>query len=206
MNKIIPFIFACLLLQSFTVQSEEFDPYTLPAEHYNDASIKDKAEFSDKKGNQFRIKNSKYSRGLYIRHDKKWKKHGIFYSLSSGRVTSQTTYHYGEKNGPHLSFHSNGKVSFQYNYFEGKKHGQWYQYRDNGSLVEEKEYKNGLKDGPRTSYFSRKDGQTGPIQFTSTNVKGKTHGEKLQYNEDGKIVARSQYNMGKKIGKTQWSH
>jgi len=196
----------CLLLSSHyaSAQDAEFDPGKIKAEYYEDVAVEDKLIFDDKKGNTFKVKSSKYTRGLYIKDGDKWLKHGIFYSMSKGKVTSQTTYFMGKKHGDRRSFHSNGKVMIQYDNKEGKKHGAYYHYTDDGSLFEECIYKEGLKHGPATSYHNGSGDTTGRPQFTKTYVDGKKHGEVLQFNDKGKMVGRSQYNMGKKIGKTQW--
>jgi len=186
---------------SVQAQASSFDPNLLKAEYFNDEGVKEGLVFDDKKGNTFKIKNSKYSRGLYIQHDGKWLKHGVFYSVSSGRVTSKTMYFYGKKHGEHLGYHSNGKTQFQYYYNQGKKEGKWYQYRDDGSLFEEKVYENGVIEGTKISYHSN-----GVKNFVSTYINGKRNGESFQYNDDGELVGKSQYNMGKKVGKTQWYH
>ncbi len=180
-------------------QESDFNPNELKAEYFQDQKVKDGLIFNDKKGTSYKVKNSDYSRGVYIKKDDKWLKHGAFYSISSGRVTSKTTYNYGEKHGPYESYHSNGKIQFQYSFQKNLKEGKWYQYRDDGTLSEEREYKNGMKEGTQISYHINEK-----KQFVSTYVNGKRHGESLQYNDEGKLVARSQYNAGKKIGKTQW--
>ena len=189
------------LFFTYSVKSQEteFDPNKLKAEYFQDEKIKDGLIFSDKQANTFKIKNSDYSRGVYIKKDDKWLKHGAFYSISSGRVTSKTTYSYGKKHGPYEAYHSNGKLQFQYSFQDNLKEGKWYQYRDNGTLFEEREYKNGMKEGSQITYHSNEK-----KQFVSTYVNGKRHGESLQYNDEGKLVSRTQYKEGKQIGKTQW--
>lgn len=180
-------------------QESDFDPNKLKAEYFQDEKVKDGLIFNDNEGNSYRVKNSDYSRGVYIKKDDKWLKHGAFYSISNGRVTSKTTYSYGKKHGPYEAYHSNGKIQFEYSYQNNLKEGKWYQYRDNGTLFEECEYKNGIKEGKQITYHSNEK-----QQFVSTYVNGNRHGESLQYNDKGKLVARSQYNDGKKIGKTEW--
>ena len=179
-------------------QKVEFDPAKLKAEYFAEKEIKDKLEFSDKKGNQYRIRNSDYSKGLYIKKDDKWLKHGIWFSHSSGRLTSQTTWSFGKREGAYISYHSNGEKNFEYEYKNDVKDGNWFQYNDKGKLVEQKVYKNGILEGPKISYHSN-----GEKSFTSTYVNGELHGEKLQYNDRGKLVARTKYNMGEKVGKTE---
>jgi antitoxin component YwqK of YwqJK toxin-antitoxin module len=195
-------LFAVLLINATVIgQKSDFNPNTLKAEYFNDKSIKNGLIFNDNEGRSYKIKNSEYSKGLYIKKDNSWKKHGVFYFMSSGRVTSKTIYFYGKKHGIHEAYHSNGKIQFQYNYYNNLKEGKWYQYRDNGALIEEKSYKNNLIEGTKISYHSN-----GTKNFISTYVNGKREGERLQYNDKGKLISISNYKMGNKIGKTQWLH
>lgn len=184
---------------SLQAQNSNFDPYKLKAEYFKNKDVKDGLLFDDQKGNAFKIKNSEYSRGLYIKKDGKWLKHGVFYSMTKGRVRAKTMYSYGKKHGAYESYHSNGKIQFQYNNKNNLKEGKWYQYRNDGSLFEEKVFKNGQIHGTKISYHLN-----GEKNFVSTYVNGKKHGERLQYNNKGKLIGRSQFNMGKKVGKTQW--
>lgn len=190
-----------VLIFSITLHAQEFDfdPNKLKAEYFNDKGVKDGLVFNDKKGNTFKIKNNDYSRGLYIKHEGKWLKHGVYYEMSSGRVTSKTLFVYGEKNGEYLAYHSNGNLNFRYHFNKGIKEGKWYQYRDDGSPFEEKEFKNGVIEGTKISYHPN-----GLKEYVSTYVNGKRHGETLGYNKEGKLISGTKYNMGEKVGKTQW--
>ncbi len=189
------------IFYSFLVKGQEadFDPNALKAEYFQDEEVKDGLIINDNQGNSYRIKNSEYSRGLYVYKDDKWLKHGAFYSISSGRVTSKTTYSYGKKHGPYESYYSSGKINFQYSFQNNLKEGKWYQYREDETLFQEFDYRNGLKEGAQITYHSN-----GRKNFVSTYVLGKKHGESLVYNDQGKLVSRSQYDAGKKIGKTEW--
>jgi antitoxin component YwqK of YwqJK toxin-antitoxin module len=192
-----------VMIVSNTIVAQEsiFDPYKIEVEYFSDGGVKDGLIFNDKKGDTYKIKNSDYNKGLYLKYDGKFLKHGVFYSMSNGRVTSKTSYYYGKKHGEHLGYHSNGKIQFQYYYDNGKKNGKWYQYRDDESLFEEKEYKMGVLDGVKITYHSN-----GIKNFERTYINGLREGDTLQYNDKGKLVGRTKYKMGKRVGKTQWTH
>jgi antitoxin component YwqK of YwqJK toxin-antitoxin module len=190
------FIIGITCLFSFSVKSQEssFDPNKLKVEFFEDAQIKDGLIFDDDKGNSYKIKNSKYSNGVYIKKNKQWLKHGVFYTLSDGRKTAMTTYYYGKKHGAHESYYKNGKTQFQYTFENNLKEGSWYQYRENGALVRMSNYKNNLKDGMQFSYHFN-----GKEEFVTPYVNGLKHGGQLHYNDKGKFLSSIQYEMGKSL-------
>jgi antitoxin component YwqK of YwqJK toxin-antitoxin module len=200
-TNILTLLCFILLTSNLNGQDTSHNPFTLEPEHFNSEKIKDGLEFNDNKGNTYKIKNNKYSKGLLIRDGKKWQRHGVYYSYSSGRLTTKTTYRYGNKDGPYETYHSNGKKQFVCTYKNNMKEGKWYQYTNKGNIFEEVEYKQGKKNGIQITYHSN-----GKRNFVSTYVDGKRQGEKLQYNEKGKLIARSQFKDGKQIGKTIWTH
>ncbi|GAA0199459.1 toxin-antitoxin system YwqK family antitoxin [Kangiella japonica] len=182
-----------------------FDYTKVKPEHY--ANLKNKSEFTDKQGDTYKVKNSKYSKGLYIQITEngrsKWKKHGRFYSISSssGKTKGFVTYHYGVKEGPAESYNHKGQVQFKKYYKNNRLEGPWQQYTDKGKLFEERIYVGGKKHGERIMYHPN-----GQPNFKSTYVQGKREGESYQYNDKGKIIAKKVYVNGKQIGKTQWLH
>lgn len=194
-------LFGITLPFSFSAegQESEFDPNELKAEYFQNEEVKDDLLFNDKKGNSYKVNKSDNRRGVYIKKDDEWLKHGAFFNLSEGRVTRKTTYSYGKKHGPYEAYHDNGKIKFQYSYQNDLKEGKWYHYRENGNIYEECEYKNGKKEGTQITY--RKNGEK---MFVTTYVNDEKHGESLHYNPKGKLVARTQYKAGKQVGEKQW--
>jgi len=99
----------------------------------------------------------------------------------SDKVMSETTYEYGEKNGPYRS------------------------YYDNGRVMEEGQYKDGLRDGAWKSY-----GSDGELEFTYSYALGLRNGERVQYGEgsgpaQGRrvIVERDHWVLGVKEGRAE---
>lgn len=182
-------------------QSQPFDYTKIKPEHFE--KLEDDQQFTDEQGLTFKIKNTKYARGVYIQHEengkKRWKKHGAFYSLYEGRVTEMQEYVLGEKHGLREAYHKNGKVQFREQYQRNKKHGLWEQFNNKGNKVAQCDYVDNQKHGKCYDYHSN-----GKVNFDKDYVSGKRHGQVLQYNSKGKLVARSTYNEGKKVGKTEW--
>jgi len=182
--------------------AEPFDYTKIKPEHYK--NLTDESEFIDKDGENFKIKNTNSQKGLYIQVTingrNKWKKHGVFYSIrSDGTVYEMVTYLFGKKDGLKESYNSKGIVKFRYYYKNNQKHGSWTQFNDKGVKVSEATYEHGLKQGKVKDYYNEK------LHFEKDYVDGKRHGQVIQYNtSSGRVVARSHYNKGKKIGKTQW--
>ncbi len=182
--------------------SDSFDYTRIKPEHFKE--LTDKSEFTDKDGRYFKIKNTDSQKGLYIQvttnGKSKWVKHGVFYSMrEDGSVSEMVTYSFGKKEGIKESYNKKGIVTFRYYYKDNLKHGSWTQFNDKGIKVSEATYEHDLKQGKAYDYYN------GKLQFEKDYVDGKRHGEVIQYSTStGKVVARSQYNNGKKVGKTQW--
>jgi antitoxin component YwqK of YwqJK toxin-antitoxin module len=182
-----------------SAQALKFDPNKIKAEYFQDKEVKHKLEFNDKKGNSYKIYNTKYSKGLYIKKNEKWQKHGVHYTYSSGKISSKTTYLYGKKEGKYESYQSNGKVKYKCDYVKDKKDGLWQHFRDDSSIFEEIPYSKGLKEGTRIEYH-----RNGVKNFVTQYSNGVRDGDNLQYNNKGKLVAKTKYSRGKKLGKTIW--
>ena len=166
--------------------------------------------FNGGDGNVYRIVNTKYSRGRKIRMQDgkrtRWKKHGTFYSLRSkdGSIASQQDYHFGTKHGEYKTFTDKGSLKFHAYYEEGKLEGTYTHYRDDGTIFDEIPYKKGKKHGKKVQYHHKKGVTRAQPNFTTDYVEGKRHGEVLQYDYKGKLLSRSTYQNGKKVGKTEW--
>ena len=196
-SKISLIIALIVLISVSGFAQEKFDPYKLKTEYFSDASIKDKLEF-DHDGESFKIVNTESTKGLKIKHKGSWKYHGIVYKYYKGKLSSQTNYYYGAKEGEYKSFNSKGQLKFHYYFKNNKKHGNWTQYTDKGKLFQEYIYENDKKHGKSTMYHSN-----GQPQFVKTWVNVKVHGESLHYNDKGKLVSKKVYDMGNQVGKTQ---
>jgi antitoxin component YwqK of YwqJK toxin-antitoxin module len=196
MNKLnfIITIFLIFFSSILFSQNKNFDPNNLKPEYFKDASIKDNAEFNDKEGHTYKIKNSASSIGLYIKKDNSWVKHGVWHEYYEGNLASKAIYSYGKLHGRKDTYRSNGKVQFSYEYVNGVQEGKSYQYWETGSLYEECPYVNGKKDGLKITYR-----ENGTIQFKTNFKEGQRHGDHYQYDDKGTQVAHEQYNMGKKI-------
>jgi len=187
-------------VSGFAGAEEGFTPFKLEAKYFEDASVKDKAEF-EHDGKSYRIKNSKYERGLYLKNDGSWVKHGVFYKYLSGKLHQKLVYFHGKLHGEQLSyFTENGKVRRRREFENGLQHGQWEdRFEKSGTVWHEGTYEKGKKQGAEKVYFSN-----GQVQFDKTYKDGKMHGTRLQYTDKGKPFGRSHWKMGKQIGKTEW--
>lgn len=174
---------------------EDFDPNKLKEEYFQNDKIVNEATFVDKLGNSYKITNTEYLKGVSIKKDGSWQKHGVFYSFSGGRKTGKTTYSYGKKHGECESYFADSKLQFKWNCENDKREGKWYQYREDGTLSREKVYKNDLIEGEEIVYYV-----SGAKNFVNQYVGGKKHGEWLQYKEDGKLISKTQFNMDEKVG------
>ncbi|MCA8955797.1 MAG: hypothetical protein KDC87_06975 [Planctomycetes bacterium] len=203
----VPAVLVVLLASAVPTYGQGLNPAALKARDFDKAT--DGSIFVGPKGNSFRVVKTKFDRGLLIRIQQgkreKWVRHGTFFSLArDGTVSSATDYVLGVKHGEHKSFNKRGVVKFHYHYVKGQIHGTWTQYRDDGSVVETVPYVHGRKHGKRYAYYHDKRRKQGPVNFATDFVDGKRHGESLQYDQNGKLVSRTVYDKGNKVGKTQW--
>jgi antitoxin component YwqK of YwqJK toxin-antitoxin module len=182
--------------------ADSFDYTKIKPEQYND--LKDKSEFIDKEGRTFRISNTSYEKGTYIQITvngvKRWRKHGVFYTvMKDGWISEKHTYSFGKKDGLSETYNKKGIVKERSYYKGGRQHGSSTQFDDKGIKTMECTYENGLKQGKLYRYVD------GKLHFEEDYEKGQLHGEVLQYNTStGKLVARTHYSRGKKVGDTQW--
>ena len=180
-------------------QDSNFAPNQLKAEYFQDKNVKHNLEFNDKKGNSFKILNTDSSKGLRIKKNNKWLKHGAYYTYINGKLDSKTIYNYGKKEGSYESYYSSGKIKFQCDYENDKIEGTWKCFYENGTLLKEINYKKGLKEGTRITYYPN-----GEKNFVTSFSNDLRHGESLQYNNKGKLESKTEYNNGEKLGKTIW--
>lgn len=217
------FILILSLFVCADLYGQSFDPTSIGADFYNDKQFEDGKIYKGSDGFEYKISISDYSRCQRIKIDKRWLRHGVCYSMSSGRVTSQTNYVKGKRHGDELSFnrksqvtrktpyvngkkhgtelayHSNNQVSSEQEWQNGKKHGSYRYYSYDGSLNRKVSYKNGKKEGLDIQYHEGKGSSTGHIMFETPYQDGKRHGEKKQYNASGKLVSVEVFAEDKRI-------
>lgn len=206
MNRGIRLLLAtCLLVASplNAATGKQVDYTNLKPEDYE--GIEHKSEFVDSNtGETFRVKNDKYGRGLWIKVTEgdrsQWKRHGAYYELrSDGSVSAMKVYSYGSKEGTWESYTRKGGVKFRTRYVGNLRNGLYEHFTDRGKLFEQGEYKDNRKEGKWTQYYN------GKVHFETSWQNGQRHGEKLQYStSSGKVVARTTFQNGKQVGKTQW--
>lgn len=182
--------------------AEDIDYSKLKPEHFD--KLQDKMQFHDKQtGQNYKVSNHEFSRGLYIEvvknKSKKWVKHGAFYTIYKGRVTQLVTYHHGDRHGVSESYNKKGIVQFRKHYVKGVQEGLWEQFNDKGEKVAECMYREGRRNGQCYDYYE------GKLEWKHDYVDGKRHGKTLQYDtRTGKLISSAQYKRGKMVGKRQW--
>lgn len=128
-SRFIVLFFSFWLVCSISVPAaDKFDPNNLQLEYYLDKGVKDELIFNDDEGYTYKIKKNKHSRGLYIKYKNNWKKHGVWFAMSDGRVKSKKTFYYGKKHGPHVKYFHNERKSSLGNYENNHKTGKTVRY------------------------------------------------------------------------------
>lgn len=196
------FIFCLGAVNLNCVAAKKVDYSQLKASEFD--SLKDGHVFTDNFSKEtFKIINIRNERGLRVQvqegEKKRWKRHGVLYRVrKDGSVSEKVSYEYGKKHGPHERYNKKAVTTDRTNFSNGVKHGEYQRFTDKGALFAEGQYVNGKKEGVWKEY------NRGKLLFEKNYVQGKLHGLRLQYNTKGKIVAKTRYKKGKKIGKTEW--
>lgn len=125
---------------------------------------------------------------------------GKYRHYKNNKLKEEGSFIEGRKNGVYKEYYSDGiKVKKEIPYTAGKLDGIVVSYYTNGKPETEKEYKMSIEDGIDREY----DYESGKITTDMHYKDGKLHGNQVQYitSNVGEYVIRSQYDMGKLIGK-----
>lgn len=200
MKKNFWFILVFLLLSEFSHGS----PLDLKPEDFKGDDKKDGKEFSEN-GVQYRIVNRAETKGILIKKDSGWKKHGMHYKFNSqGVLIEKTPYVEGKIHGLQEKFSDNGQRTIETPYSEGLKNGVEKSYRDDGRCYQETPYTAGNREGKEIKYtpFDTASVKRMVKEFEYNWVKNKKHGEVLQFNKNGTIVSREFFQNDNKVGDT----
>lgn len=195
----------CLLL--FAVigvsHASDVDYSSLKPKYF--ATVKNGYKFSDTVQNQqrnFRVVNTKSTKGVEIKIKKSWKRHGIFYLYSSRKLKKQAIYDNGKKNGVETKYRSStGAVFSHTDWMNGLQHGDETKYNKNGGKSQQCNWVDGKRHG-QCSWFH----PNGNVSTERTYVKGKKHGILKSYNKNGKLSYTEMFENDKQVGKTNWAH
>lgn len=186
-----------ILLASFTciINSQAQDLLNMPLDYYKHQKTKDGLIFT-KKGNTYKVKNNKGAKGICIKIGNKWLRHGIYYQFLGGKISKETRYVQGKKEGVEISYRSNGQINKKTPYANDKRQGVEFKYFDDGSLDWEWGFKNDLSDGEVIRYANGPGSSTGKVSSKWSNKLGKRHGKHIIYRRDGQIKSVTIHNMG----------
>jgi len=110
---------------------------------------------------------------------------------TDGKINSEITYSYGQKNGKYVSYFHNGKISIAGQYLNNDKDGDWLWYHENGKVKYKYHYIEGEIDGEVIEYH-----KNGKNAITSTYIYGELHGKKKEYSKEGVLVAMMNFEYG----------
>jgi len=128
----------------------------------------------------------------YIRNGKK---DGLWttYDPSGGSIQKLENYIKGSLHGPTIVLNKRGQLDSEAHYVNGKLHGKSATYKF-GRPLKETYYKNDVIDGLHKEYFNN-----GKLQKAVNFKDGKQHGSFKQYNEEGVIIMKYEYENGEKM-------
>ena len=179
------FIIFCFAATAQTIDN----PFTITQNTFTELNLKHHSFADDKEGNQYKVINSTIEKGLLIKVNDEWKKHGKYFRYTSGKLTQENSYNSGKKHGKEIRYFSDGQKNWEYEYSEDIKNGPFkIIYQKNGQICQEGTYKNGKKDGEEIYRY-----ETGIKKQVKTYQNGKVI-RAAQYNSEGVKISDNTYN------------
>jgi len=119
-------------------------------------------EFGRKQGTwlAFNLYGEKISETPWINDHKE----GVEKRFYSGKLSEETEYLGGIKDGQYNKYFYSGQVAIEGQYAWGRKDGKWTKYFEDGSIRQEGSYKSGKKDGVWKTY-NRKGTVTSQVTY-----------------------------------------
>lgn len=117
----------------------------------------------------------------------------------TGRLVAEETHAGGKYHGRYRSFYPDGRVDSEGQYENNEMTGIWKRYYPDGQVMEEVTFVQNLENGPFLEFYPNGQRKAEGRYLDGDNE----HGELLEYNEQGVLVARKQCERG--ICKTLWS-
>jgi antitoxin component YwqK of YwqJK toxin-antitoxin module len=111
---------------------------------------------------------------------------------SRGRLAVRSQYVGGKQHGDTLHYDTTGQVSVKGNYQNGKQHGEWQYFNATGNIVRKASFENGELHGWVADYHLN-----GRPREISAYRAGLLDGEVLRYSDEGKLLERVCFEVGK---------
>ena len=148
-------------------------------------------------GKQF-FENEKVSRETNYRNGIKEGKE-ILYHRNNNK-SAETNYKNGKKEGKEILYHQNSKVSCECNYRNDKREGKYTRFAPNGEISSEHNYVNGKQVGIQKNYNGyQTKGKKSWLQLEWETKDGENHGYYRQLDEGGKVISEQNYLDGELI-------
>lgn len=180
-------IFTIIYCNVTKAQDSLFNPLKLKLDMFKNEKIKDGVIYKNN-GEEYKIINTSYEKGLKIKKNGEYVRHGVFFTTSNGNIETEIVYNFG------------CKISYQKYYTDGKEKGKLYetgQYKDclkdgiwltynrNGDVLMSMNFKNDLKNGTSKIYST----SNGKIYLSSECEwkDGLRHGSETFYGNNGRV-------------------
>jgi hypothetical protein len=207
--KLTLLISLLLITSTSFSQEKSFDPFEITGSFFDGKG--EKFEFSSH-GGQYRAISYETKRGLEIKVNGEWKKHGrwMYFEKSTfvkGVYIAYEMEHYkfGVLHGEYERWNNSSSDGIQKpkrkcTYIDGLKEGKYLNYHHSGSLEEEGEYINGKREGQFIRYMDN-DGkkEKGPKKYIVDWKNDMQYGYKIGYNRDGVEITRSKWENDKRV-------
>ena len=116
-----------------------------------------------------------------------------------GRLIIEESHKDGVFEGPYKSYYPDGTLEIEGFYKANETSGTWKRYYPSGALMEEVAFEGNMENGPFKEFY-----ENGKPKATGAYLEGDNeHGELLEYDTTGTLIARKQCDRG--ICKTLWT-
>jgi antitoxin component YwqK of YwqJK toxin-antitoxin module len=117
----------------------------------------------------------------------------------NGVIEYEESHDMGRYHGPFRNYYEDGTLEMEGEYKHDEMVGVWTRYYPGGQKMEEVQFSNNMENGPFTEWY-----ENGKLKATGSYLEGDNeHGELLEYNEEGVLIARKECVRG--ICQTRWT-
>ncbi len=166
------------------------------------STVEDGATFNDQIDDQqyeFKVVNRSSEKGVKVKVESSWKKHGAYHQFSSGTLKRITRYKLGKKDAKEEIYRSGTGILLKTtDWVDGKKDGIETRYHKNGSKSQEMSYAGHELHG--AAHWYDPDGSLSTERHYKNNVQ---HGLMKHYDK-GRLT-HTQMFVNDKGGKTNWA-
>lgn len=176
------------LFVSLASAQTSVDPFALLPDFFDSDRSDNGVVFQDNKSHTYKIVNTTIEKGLLIKDEHDWLRHGVVYNYTAGKINIKTTYNLGVREGEQCEYYSNRSEKSSCFYKDNLKDGACIRYFENGRKEREGTYKMGVKHGKFIRYYDN-----GKKESDRRYENGQVTGVVYQWRRDGTLISDNRY-------------